>query len=299
VDCTVQVPVGYVQIHQSSRMDRFDQSIDRPSASDIESKIWSWISPKPKRFTYVLNNGGTQHPWTDMIANCEHQSPAFPNDIRLDASCLLLSLDIWPSGKKKLDSLSFNNLYLASFAFNFKVTFQRRSTIIATMKFSSITILLATTLSAATAAAAFAPTTQQETTTNSALSASRRDIFGALAFGVAAVVVPQTSFADARPMYLVEPTDEFKENEAKSMAFKREQLRLKKEFISALEQFTETPNDEEALAKDIKDLQMLVKKDGGLPMGIVKDDMVKIIRSKKSKGFWPTSVEVAWVQTKI
>jgi hypothetical protein len=156
------------------------------------------------------------------------------------------------------------------------------------MKFSTITLLA--TLSAA---AAFAPTQQQQTTTTSALSASRRDVFGTLALGVAAVVVPQAAFADARPMYLAEPTDEFKENEAKAMAFKREQLALKKEFMAALEGFTAKPNDEEALAGGIKDLQMLVKKDRGMPAGIVKDDMVKIIRAKKAKGFWPTSVEVA------
>ena len=32
----------------------------------------------------------------------------------------------------------------------------------------------------------------------------------------------------------------------------------------------------------------------GLPLGIKKEELVKIIRAKKAKGFWPTNVEIAY-----
>ena len=138
----------------------------------------------------------------------------------------------------------------------------------------------------------FAPN-QQQATSNTALSATRRELLdaAALAFGVS--LLPQVANAEPRPMYLTEPTDEFKANEAKAMEFKRAQLMLKKEFQSVMEKFPSEPNDEEVLVKDIKDLQALVVKTQGLPLGIKKDELFKVIRSKKAKGYWPTNVEIA------
>ncbi|OEU13391.1 hypothetical protein FRACYDRAFT_269797 [Fragilariopsis cylindrus CCMP1102] len=132
------------------------------------------------------------------------------------------------------------------------------------------------------------------------LSANRREILEtavASAAGIASFFVlapPQEAMAEARPMYLSEPTDEFKENEAKGMAFKREQLAVKKEFNAALDTFLNEANDSDALVKDLKDLQNLIVKAAGLPLGIKKDDLFKQIRSKKGKGFWPVPAEVAY-----
>ncbi|KAL3925744.1 MAG: hypothetical protein SGILL_000194 [Bacillariaceae sp.] len=95
-------------------------------------------------------------------------------------------------------------------------------------------------------------------------------------------------------MYLTEPTDEFKANEAKSMEFKRQQLAIKKDFSAALDRFLAEPNDGDALENDLRALKALVAKTGGLPLGIKKDELFKVIRSKKAKGFWPTPVEIAY-----
>ena len=105
---------------------------------------------------------------------------------------------------------------------------------------------------------------------------------------------PKQAIAEARPMYLTEPTDEFKANEAKAMEFKRQQLLIKKEFTSVLDQLLSEPNNEDAMVKDLKQLKGLIAKTGGLPLGIKKDELYKIIRSKKAKGYWPTNVEIAY-----
>jgi hypothetical protein len=132
------------------------------------------------------------------------------------------------------------------------------------------------------------------------LSAERRDVLEtafASATGMASLflaLAPQKAAAEPRPMYLSEPTEEFKANEAKAMEFKRAQLAIKKEFNTALDKFLQEPNDEGAIVKDLKDLQGLIAKSGGLPLGIKKEELFKMIRSKKAKGYWPTNCEIAY-----
>ncbi|KAG7364463.1 hypothetical protein IV203_037665 [Nitzschia inconspicua] len=134
-------------------------------------------------------------------------------------------------------------------------------------------------------------------TTSLSATGSRRDILvGTGLLGIVAVLTGAPVVADAenRPMYLTEPTDDFKANEAKAMEFKRQQLAIKKEFSAILEKFLAEPNDGDALEKDLRTLKALVAKTGGLPLGIKKDELFKVIRSKKAKGFWPTPVEIAY-----
>jgi len=132
------------------------------------------------------------------------------------------------------------------------------------------------------------------------LSAQRRDVLEA-AFASAIVMTsviftlsPQKALAEPRPMYLSDPTDEFKANEAKAMEFKRAQLGRKKEFNIGLDKFLAEANDEAAIVKDLNDMQGLIARGGGLPLGIKKDELFKVIRSKKAKGFWPTKCEIAY-----
>jgi hypothetical protein len=142
---------------------------------------------------------------------------------------------------------------------------------------------------------AFVPTHQQAsvvTTRDTSLSASRRNFLEAAA-AAAAFLGPAAASAEPRPMYLTEPTDEFKENEAKSAAFKRGQILAKKDLAAAVDKLLSEADDADALVKDIKDIQALIAKGGGLPVGFKKDVLYKTIRSKKAKGFWPTPVEVA------
>ena len=132
------------------------------------------------------------------------------------------------------------------------------------------------------------------------LSAQRRDVLEAAfasTIGMASVFVtlrPDGAAAEPRPMYLSEPTEEFKANEAKAMEFKRAQLARKKEFNVVLDKFLAESNDEAAIVKDLNEMQGLVARGGGLPLGIKKDELFKVIRSKKAKGYWPTKCEIAY-----
>jgi hypothetical protein len=98
-----------------------------------------------------------------------------------------------------------------------------------------------------------------------------------------------------RPTWLTEPTDEFKESEQKAMDFKRKNLIISKQFQSLLDIITTAPNNEQTLLDTLDSLRRLVKSNGGLPIGITKDEIVKTCRRRKSKKYWPTSVEVAYV----
>lgn len=159
------------------------------------------------------------------------------------------------------------------------------------MKWSSPLILIS---GVASQSSAFCPqSTQFASKSTTALKANRRQfIEGAIAASIV-LVEPNVALAEPRPTYLTEPTAEFKENEAKAAEFKRQQLMIKKEMITALEKLTAESNDSDALVKDLNDIQGIIAKTGGLPLGVKKDDLVKTIRSKKAKGFWPTPVEVA------
>lgn len=103
-----------------------------------------------------------------------------------------------------------------------------------------------------------------------------------------------TPTGTGRPKYLTEPTEEFKENERKSSEFKREQLLRKQEFVKVLDKLQTDPNDENALAGDLDQLRELVRANSGLPLGINKQEVVKQVRRRKAKKFWPTGVEIAY-----
>jgi hypothetical protein len=99
-----------------------------------------------------------------------------------------------------------------------------------------------------------------------------------------------------RPTFLVEPTDDFKANEAKATIFKRQQLQAKQAFAAVQDKITTDPNDETALATDLDEMRRQVKKGGGLPAGILKDDVIRTVRRRKSKKpkFWPVNCEIAY-----
>jgi hypothetical protein len=77
------------------------------------------------------------------------------------------------------------------------------------------------------------------------------------------------------------------------MEFRKKQLSLKADFVKVLARLTSESSTQEALVTDLKELRTLVTQTGGLPLGIKKEDMYKVIRSKKAKGYWPTDVEIA------
>lgn len=155
------------------------------------------------------------------------------------------------------------------------------------------TIIALSLLATSATTTAFTPALWEPmTASTTALSASRRGFLQTAA--VASLVLgPSVVSAEPRAMYLTEPTDEFKENEAKAAVFKRQQLLAKKDFQEALDKLLAESNDPDALVGDLKAIKGLVAKNGGLPLGIKKEELFKMIRSKKAKGFWPTPVEVA------
>lgn len=128
-------------------------------------------------------------------------------------------------------------------------------------------------------------------------SVSRRKTLLQIPFiATAAIALSQTPPALAEPMktYLTEPTEEFKESERQRMEFRRAQLALKQEMLTILERLTTKSQTEDELRTDLEELRAVVVKTGGMPLGIKKDDLVKMVRSKKAKGYWPTSVEIAY-----
>ena len=124
---------------------------------------------------------------------------------------------------------------------------------------------------------------------------SRRNAFPMIFSAFATTAIASPVFArEARPEYLTEPTDDFKESERQRDEFRRNQLIIKKKFNAVLDRLTFESKSEEELKTDLVELRQLVTSTEGLPLGIKKEELVKIIRAKKAKGFWPTSVEVAY-----
>ena len=122
---------------------------------------------------------------------------------------------------------------------------------------------------------------------------SRRDVLVQVGIAAGSLLLGGDAAHAERAAYLTEPTEEFKANEAKAMEFKRQQLLVKGKFTKVIERLTTVSKTEAELVADINELQDLVMRTGGLPLGIKKDELIKTIRRKKSAGFWPTSVEYA------
>jgi hypothetical protein len=124
---------------------------------------------------------------------------------------------------------------------------------------------------------------------------SRRNALPLIFSAVATTAIATPVFArEPRAEYLTEPTDDFKESERQRDEFRRSQLTIKRNFNLVLDRLTFESKSEEELKADLVELRQLVTSTGGLPLGIKKEELVKIIRAKKAKGFWPTPVEVAY-----
>ncbi|KAI2505629.1 hypothetical protein MHU86_8777 [Fragilaria crotonensis] len=132
---------------------------------------------------------------------------------------------------------------------------------------------------------AFSPLQQKVRPETHLKTSSRREWVQTALVGIVAFPAAQQASAAPREVWLTEPTEEFKANEAKAMDFKRSQLAIKADFNKVLERFTTDSKTEEQLVADLADLRLLVKKTGGLPLGVKKDELVKIIRRKKASGF--------------
>jgi len=63
--------------------------------------------------------------------------------------------------------------------------------------------------------------------------------------------------------------------------------------VKVLARITTESKTEAELIRDLTELRGLVTETGGLPLGIKKEEMYKVIRGVKARGFWPTDVEIA------
>ncbi|KAL7577281.1 hypothetical protein ACA910_002025 [Epithemia clementina (nom. ined.)] len=125
-----------------------------------------------------------------------------------------------------------------------------------------------------------------------------QDLLGSDASSSSSSYSPSVPTPGKRPTYLTEPTEEFKQNEAKATEFKRQNLKAKQDFRALLDRFETVPNgDEEALAGSLDDMRRFVRRNGGLPLGIPKQEVISTIRRRKNmnkKVYWPTNVEIAY-----
>ena len=140
-----------------------------------------------------------------------------------------------------------------------------------------------------------APSPTFTTSTSLQATVSRRDSFATI-LSTAALVASSPAALAREPTqeYLTEPTEAFKESERQRDEFRRNQLIIKKKFNLVLDRLTFESKTEEEIIADLKELKALVITTEGMPLGVKKDEMVKIIRAKKAKGFWPTDVEYAY-----
>jgi hypothetical protein len=153
-----------------------------------------------------------------------------------------------------------------------------------------------TSPSFATKAASTTSLAASESDSNSNLS--RRQTFASILATTltlsSAIAAPALAARAPTVEYLTEPTEAFKESERQRDEFRRLQLGQKRKFNTVLDRFTFESKTTGAFVTDLKELQNLVIETEGMPLGIKKDELVKIIRAKKAKGLWPTDVEYSY-----
>lgn len=159
------------------------------------------------------------------------------------------------------------------------------------MKLALSILLLASSASAFSVVAPARQSSVRASSTSALDATSRRDMLSNAGAAIAASLLATAQPALARETYLVEPTEEFKQNEAKAMEFKRAQLKIKADFLRVLDRFTNESKTEEQIVDDLADLAFLVKRTGGLPLGIKKEELFKIVRRKKAGPTWSVKTE--------
>ena len=166
------------------------------------------------------------------------------------------------------------------------------------MKLAASCLLLTTALlPAASAFAVVSQSSSQPLVRLEMAESGRRHVLQEVALVASFLLTTAPALAE-RPTYLSEPTEEFKESERQRAEFRKQQFVVKQKFVVVLDRLNNESKTEEQLEGDLKELKSLVINTGGLPLGILKEDLVKQVRAKKAKGFWPTNVEIAYVLTR-
>lgn len=126
-----------------------------------------------------------------------------------------------------------------------------------------------------------------------------------IAFGVITSVssIPMISNAANKGFYLIEPTEEFKDEEKKVKDFGASRNKIRQKWDQILEKFKSTTKSEE-LASSLRELTKVIEDINDIPTGVKKTELVKVIRAKKFQEskkrkkdtfpYWTTDVEIAY-----
>lgn len=121
-------------------------------------------------------------------------------------------------------------------------------------------------------------------------------IAGLVAFPCTMPMYPTSSLA--KTQYLVEPTQEFIEEEKRTAAMRIQQLEIRASWDNLVDEFvkSETPKQTETA---LINLRNLLQKIDTLPTGVKKLELVKTCRAKKFEGkkikkSWTKDVEIAY-----
>ena len=104
--------------------------------------------------------------------------------------------------------------------------------------------------------------------------------------------------------FLKEPTESFKQDEAKTQALRLKEKKIKTDFDALLQKFIDTPEEKsEDVEKALRNLVNFMKPLDGIPTGLKKKDIVRPCRNKKYanekrrkiKATWTKECEIAYV----
>lgn len=123
-----------------------------------------------------------------------------------------------------------------------------------------------------------------------------------LTAGAALALGNTRALADSKGNYLVEPTAEFKEEEARNAQLMQRERKIRADW-DVMYGRLKNSNDAETSAKTLEDMYTFIKPLDGIPTGVKKTDLVRTCRKlkykdpKKLRGIlptWTTPVEIAY-----
>eukprot|EP01038_Epipyxis_sp_PR26KG_P009721 gene9721-13081_t len=98
--------------------------------------------------------------------------------------------------------------------------------------------------------------------------------------------------------YLVEPTEDFKQEELKKKEFEKKQLKIRKDWDVIIDRLVAAETSD-SIEKSLLEIMAFLKSIDGIPRGVTKLQLVKTCRTKKFNGkkvkpIWTKNVEIAY-----
>ena len=130
-----------------------------------------------------------------------------------------------------------------------------------------------------------------------------KDLRKTFQFILASTVIPRVTFAkgvgnsDESSFYLTDPTEDFKEDEARTKAFSAEQLKIKNKWDIIVKELENTSDQNTAeLEAKLKNLIKFLQPLDGVPSGFKKRELVKICRIKKFENEKRRKIRPSWTK---